>query len=418
MKISKIFLEMFVSLITFVPLVNVKAINLGGINVDTVTSGDGLYQDQYENGRYVYKGGNPNNYIALNLSKSKSYDLVADNMSLASSGQSESACQRDLNNALLFDSNATGTCVVENGSYRITLNNFNMSTYKTEDECQNALNLDFQYDPNRKEACVVNENYSNLYRIVSIESDGTIKLLKNNNIGYMPWNNNKEYTDWEDSSLNSYLNNEWYKNLNGDVQKLIVNHNWPVGGSGDYVQNLLDGISGENSKYWKGNVGLISTSDYYRAFSNMDMCGNGELFSHNKEMCREINWIYRMGGAIATISNDTDERIGSPVINSDYSDGNYGGYLQFRFYGNDLTIYPSFYITSNIKLAGSGTRDNPYVIINEENNEEDTSNESSEPQIVEVPSTSAYASIIIAVLGIICVIVSVFVMRRVTKKAN
>ena len=40
------------------------------------------------------------------------------------------------------------------------------------------------------------------------------------------------------------------------------------------------------------------------------------------------------------------------------------------------------------------------------------------PQIVEVPSTSAYGSIIIIVLGIICVIVSVFVMRRVTKKIN
>ena len=40
------------------------------------------------------------------------------------------------------------------------------------------------------------------------------------------------------------------------------------------------------------------------------------------------------------------------------------------------------------------------------------------PQIVEVPSTSAYGSIIIIVLGIICVIVSVFVMRKVTKKEN
>ena len=39
-------------------------------------------------------------------------------------------------------------------------------------------------------------------------------------------------------------------------------------------------------------------------------------------------------------------------------------------------------------------------------------------QIVEVPSTSAYGSIIIIVLGIVCVIVSVFVMRRVTKKTN
>ncbi len=31
-----------------------------------VTEGDGLYQDEYENGRYFYKGTNPNNYITFN----------------------------------------------------------------------------------------------------------------------------------------------------------------------------------------------------------------------------------------------------------------------------------------------------------------------------------------------------------------
>ena len=49
---------------------------------------------------------------------------------------------------------------------------------------------------------------------------------------------------------------------------------------------------------------------------------------------------------------------------------------------------------------------------------ENTENNNPSPQIVEVPSTSAYGSIIIIVLGIICVIVSVFVMRKMTKKAN
>ena len=50
--------------------------------------------------------------------------------------------------------------------------------------------------------------------------------------------------------------------------------------------------------------------------------------------------------------------------------------------------------------------------------DENTENNNQSPQIVEVPSTSAYGSIIIIVLGIICVIVSVFVMRKMTKKAN
>ena len=39
-------------------------------------------------------------------------------------------------------------------------------------------------------------------------------------------------------------------------------------------------------------------------------------------------------------------------------------------------------------------------------------------QIVNVPPTSAYASIVIIILGILCVIVSVIVTRRVTKKVN
>ena len=34
--------------------------------VDIVTSGDGLYEDEYEDGKYTYKGANPNNYITFN----------------------------------------------------------------------------------------------------------------------------------------------------------------------------------------------------------------------------------------------------------------------------------------------------------------------------------------------------------------
>ena len=37
--------------------------SIGGQEVEIVESGDGLYEDEYEAGRYVYKGANPNNYI-------------------------------------------------------------------------------------------------------------------------------------------------------------------------------------------------------------------------------------------------------------------------------------------------------------------------------------------------------------------
>ena len=36
------------------------------ITDNVVTSGDGLYEDQYEDGRYVNRGSSPDNYILFN----------------------------------------------------------------------------------------------------------------------------------------------------------------------------------------------------------------------------------------------------------------------------------------------------------------------------------------------------------------
>ena len=39
--------------------------DIGGQKPEIVTEGDGLYEDEYEEGRYIYKGANPNNYITF-----------------------------------------------------------------------------------------------------------------------------------------------------------------------------------------------------------------------------------------------------------------------------------------------------------------------------------------------------------------
>ncbi len=41
-------------------------VNIGGQDVELVTTGDGLYADEYESGRYFYKGADPDNYITFN----------------------------------------------------------------------------------------------------------------------------------------------------------------------------------------------------------------------------------------------------------------------------------------------------------------------------------------------------------------
>ena len=45
----------------------------------SITAGDGLYADEYENGRYIYKGANPNNYITFNNETWRIISVEADN---------------------------------------------------------------------------------------------------------------------------------------------------------------------------------------------------------------------------------------------------------------------------------------------------------------------------------------------------
>ena len=86
---------------------------------------------------------------------------------------------------------------------------------------------------------------------------------------------------------------------------------------------------------------------------------------------------------------------------------NYDGPIE----SNELDKCTTVYINSE-------KQNEPDASCNPVAKDENSENNEQGPQIVEVPSTSAYGSIIIIVLGIVCVIVSVFVMRKMTKKAN
>ena len=83
--------------------------------------------------------------------------------------------------------------------------------------------------------------------------------------------------------------------------------------------------------------------------------------------------------------------------------------------GITVEIYPVVYLNSNLELTGSGTENDPFKI--KENTEEASINQNDEPtEIVNVPSTSAYAPIIILSIGIICIVVSILVTHFTLKK--
>ena len=130
-------------------------------NTDIVTSGDGLYEDEYEDGRYFYKGGNPNNYVTFN-----------------------------------------------------------------------------------------NEQAG--WRIVSIEPDGTIKIMRINSIGDQYWDEHGSNNWARPASLNTYLNGTYYNGLNSTAQSQIVAKDWSIGAVTYDNNNLATQINNENATKWNG----------------------------------------------------------------------------------------------------------------------------------------------------------------------
>ncbi len=298
------------------PNINVKAVSIGEIEVPTVNSGDGLYEDVYEQGRYVYKGSNSNNYIMFN---------------------------------------------------------------------------------------------NELWRIVAKEADGTYKILRNEILENRPFNENVNSNDWKTSTLNAYLNGDYYNSLSDEAKKYIVSHDFRIGEVSS-SNDLESAVSEEKQAIWNGNVGLISVSDLLNSKIEVN---ESETWMQDK-----INLIWR------TISPQPFGLIW--VVTG----GNGFAYLDYDGSIASHGVRPVVFISSDLKFEGDGSKDNPYVVTgiienetiteeeenNDTNSENNTQNNNQSPQVVEVPSTSAYGSIIIATLGIVCVMVSVFVMKRVTSK--
>ena len=245
---------------------------IGGQPVEVVESGDGLYADEYESGKYTYKGANPNNYITFN-----------------------------------------------------------------------------------------NETW----RIISIDSDGTIKIIKNEHIGDIAFDSSEENDGFGSNSwarpadLNTYLNGEYLMTITTNQDKIVF-HSWSIG-SITYANNDLENqIQNENGTTWNGKIALPTLSEYLRADTNKEQCGNWKKYEYNDGrdgICPSKNWMFNSLRYFVVLS--PNNYIGS------YSVITVGG----DSIGADMAFYqkpvsPSLYLSSDTILSGRGTESDPYIIEN------------------------------------------------------
>ena len=244
--------------------------------VPIVTNGDGLYKDEYEEGRYFYKGANTNNYIT-------------------------------------FNGETAG------------------------------------------------------WRIMSIESDGTIKITKINTNFLARFNEFQFTNDWKDATINIYLNgNVLYDELNSTARNQIVYHDWNIGQVSNENDNLQNQISNENSSKWNGKIALPTVSEYLRTNSNTS-CNTFYKYSNNYDVCKNSTWLFYKNfknySGMWTLSP-------SPGYLSSGGLAVYLVYYDGRIIRKDIDenssldyTYPTLYLSSSVKIkGGTGTESNPYTI--------------------------------------------------------
>ena len=281
------------------------------ITDDVVTSGDGLYEDSYENGRYVYKGNNPNNYIEFN---GELWRIIAK--------------ETDGTYKIIRDQLSENRAFDE-ANYRTTANNtFCDSSYS---------------------GCNVYGKVNGIFRLMSGQKMGTVT---------------------EDSSLSKYLNETYYNTLTSDAKNQVQTHAFNIGvvlvyGGGNQNNSIYSDLNGEKAFQWTGNIGLPNVTDILRANSD-SRCNSAGAASGTSEqnLCISNYLVNNMSEISFWTMNgySTQTYATSGAVWVPYRSVNGISFsVQAPSYSGG--VRPVLFLKSTIKITGgNGSQSSPYMI--------------------------------------------------------
>lgn len=192
------------------------------------------------------------------------------------------------------------------------------------------------------------------WRIISVECDGTIKIMKTASIGNQNWDTYGNNNWARPASLNTYLNTNYYNSLNATAQSQIIAKDWSVGIVIMYNNDLAYQINSENGTKWNGKVALVTVSEYIRSNSNKSSCGTFSLNHVNYNSCKNTTWMFNSldWWTLSPHSNVSDTAFD---VRSDSS-------VADRSVDNPYGVRPVVYLSSEVTLSGSGTQSDPYIV--------------------------------------------------------
>ena len=286
---------------------------MGGIKVNTVTDGDGLYKDIYEEERCVYRGQDPDNYITFN---GETWRIIAKET---------------------------------DGTYKIIRND--VLANRAFDEANHRSTEKNSYCDEPSRGCGVYAAVSGEFSSPSGSQSGTVT---------------------EDSSIKIYLNDDYYvNNINATAKGQMTSHSFNIGAvenldqSGAESDSIEKNISGEKKYQWTGNVGLANVSDILRASTN-PLCTSATTSYNGTNECNS-NYLLDKGAASGlyywTINAYSRESGGNsfgvwygPVSSSR------ARVIRTYAYASGNAPRPVVFLKSDITLNGSGTSLDPFKL--------------------------------------------------------
>ena len=202
-----------------------------------------------------------------------------------------------------------------------------------------------------------------LWRILGV-IDGKIKIIRNESIGERAWTSSRYNNNWTSSELKSYLNNEYYNNINGKYKEMISEETYFLGGpknesdyktltASDYYNvERSNSVNSRNPVSTKQYIGLIYPSDYgYAAGSN---CLSTALFDFSGN-CKNSDYLSDENGY--WLQTPTADGFNALIV------GSYGFVYEVYCYSDTVHVRPALYLISEVKITGGdGSQNNPFQL--------------------------------------------------------
>ena len=258
-------------------------------------------------------------------------------------------------------------------------------------------------NPNNRILLSEDGTNNTLYRIVSYETDGTIKVVRDEKLPTdMPWDgdgarknssntfcqstrscnawakgsdtyhngeplgDNYSYfyysstssTDFSsditgtvsaNSTLNTYLNNTW---LSTTLSNYIETHSWNVGG----IYTATRANDEEEQLTWNGKVALLSAEEFVESSINPEC-----TTILTGAQCKESNWLFKTYGqwtlTVVPINSLMRLFVGGDCVYSVSNERIINGVV-YTNYG----VRPAFYLKAGLSISGTGATNDEYTI--------------------------------------------------------